>query len=161
MGDNWSLILLGASIIPLTLRFCRSNHSNLFCYFQVKKTLQVNFIWLCKCKYICMQVCIYVVTFLLPISHNLLEEYFNDEVFQLHQKDPDIVSQKISLFGAYGKLSSCWWERMRKFLAGAGLLIPYSSRNNPLIWSQHRPKLPNLISDELSVRLFVNLTILL
>ena len=59
--------------------------------------------WLCECKYICMKICIYVVMFVLPTSHNPLQRYFNDEAYQLHQKDPDIVSQKLSLFGAYGK----------------------------------------------------------
>ena len=50
MGDHWTLKTflttslttslmtvsihsLGASIIPPTLQFCHSNHSNLFCYF--------------------------------------------------------------------------------------------------------------------------------
>ena len=108
--------------------------------------------WLWKCKYICISVCIYVVMFILPRSHNLCQRYVNNEVFQLHQKDPDIVSQNIFLFGAYGKLGSCWWEKMRKFFASAGLLILYPSRENALIWSQCRPKLPNIIS---------NLTILL
>ena len=42
---------------------------------------------------------------------------------------------------------SYWWDRMRKFLASAGLLISYPSRENPLIWSQYRPKLQNIISD--------------
>ena len=29
--------------------------------------------------------------------------YINDEAMQLHQKAPDIVSQKMPLFGAYAK----------------------------------------------------------
>ena len=143
-----SIRSLVVSIFPPTLRFCCSNHSSLFCYFLSKNTFIVNFMWLWKCKYICMQVCIYVVMFVLPRSHNPCQRYFNNEALQLHQKDPDIVSQKISLFGAYGKLGTCWWERMRKFLASAGLLIPYPSKENPLIWSQYRPKLPNIISDD-------------
>ena len=55
------------------------------------------------CKYICMQVCIYVAVFVLPASHNLLQGYFNNEAFQLHLNDSNIGSQKIPLLGAYGK----------------------------------------------------------
>ena len=66
-------------------------------------TLSIIFMWLCECKYIWMQVWIYVVMFVLPRSHNPRQRYFNNEAFQLIQKDPDIVSQEISLFGAYGK----------------------------------------------------------
>ena len=44
-----------------------------------------------------------VVVFILPTSHNPVKVYFNDEAFQLHQIHHDIVSQKISLFWAYGK----------------------------------------------------------
>ena len=49
-----------------------------------------------------MQVCIYVVMFVLPTSHNPLYGYINDEAIQLHQKDPDIVSQTISQKGKFG-----------------------------------------------------------
>ena len=66
-------------------------------------TLSVIFMWLCECKYIWMQICIYVVMFVLPRSHNQCQRYFNNEAFQLIQKDPDVVSQETSLFGAYGK----------------------------------------------------------
>ena len=143
-----SIRSLVVSIFPPTLRFCCCNHSSLFCYFLSKNTFIVNFMWLWKCKYICMQVCIYVVMFVLPRSHNPCQIYFNNEAFQLQQKDPDIVSQKNSLFGAYDKLGSCSWQKMRKFLANAGLLILYPSSENPLIWSQCRPKLPNIISGD-------------
>ena len=71
--------------------------------FVVVTTLSIIFMWLCECKYIWMQVWIYVVMFVLPRSHNPRQRYFNNEAFQLIQKDPDIVSQEISLFGAYGK----------------------------------------------------------
>ena len=40
--------------------------------------------------------------FVLPTSHNSLYGYINDKTILLHQNVPDIVSQKISLFGAYG-----------------------------------------------------------
>ena len=44
----------------------------------------------------------YVVMFVLPTSHKPLEGYFNDETFYLHQKDPDIVSQKnLSFWGIW------------------------------------------------------------
>ena len=60
-------------------------------------TLSIIFMWLCECKYIWMQICIYVVMFVLPRYHNPQQRYFNNEAFQLIQKDPDIVSQEISL----------------------------------------------------------------
>ena len=66
-------------------------------------TLSIIFMWLCECKYIWMQICIYVVMFVLPRSHNPCQRCFNNEAFQLIQKDRDIVSQEISLFRAYGK----------------------------------------------------------
>ena len=72
-------------------------------FFFSEKTFQLIFMWLHKCKYICMQICNYVVMFVIPTSHNPLQGYFNGETLQLHQKVPDIVSQTISLFGAYGK----------------------------------------------------------
>ena len=50
-----------------------------------------------------IQVCIYVVMFVLPRSDNPRQRCFNNEAFQLIQKDPNIVSQEISLFGAYDK----------------------------------------------------------
>ena len=71
--------------------------------FVVVTTLSIIFMWVCEYKYIWMQVWIYVVMFVLPRSHNPRQRYFNNEAFQLIQKDPDIVSQEISLFGAYGK----------------------------------------------------------
>ena len=40
--------------------------------------------------------------FVLPTSYNSLYGYINDKTILLHQNVPDIVSQKISLFGAYG-----------------------------------------------------------
>ena len=59
--------------------------------------------WLCECNYIWMQVCINVLMFVLPRSHNPRQRYFNNQAFQLLQKVPDIISHNISLFGAYGK----------------------------------------------------------
>ena len=58
--------------------------------------------WLYNCKCICMQVCIYVVMFVLPTSQNPLYGYINGETIQLHQKDPDVVSQKISQKEKFG-----------------------------------------------------------
>ena len=66
-------------------------------------TLSNFFNWLCECKCIWMQVCIFVVMFVLTRAHNPCQRYFFNEAFQLIQKYPDIVSQEISLFGAYGK----------------------------------------------------------
>ena len=60
-------------------------------------TLSIIFMWLCECKYIWMQICIFVVMFVLPRSHKPRQRYFNNKAFQLIQKDPDIVSQEISL----------------------------------------------------------------
>ena len=39
--------------------------------------------WLCKCKYICMKGCIYVVIFVLPVSHNPLYCGTNPFVVQM------------------------------------------------------------------------------
>ena len=60
-------------------------------------TLSNIFMWLCECKYIWMQICIYVVMFVLPRSHNPRQRYFNNEALQLIQKDPDVVSQETFL----------------------------------------------------------------
>ena len=91
--------------------------------FLSKKTSQLKFMQLCKYKYIYMQVCIYVVMFVLPISHNLLQGYFNDEAYQLHQKDPDIVSQKNSLFGAYSKFGQSFPRIMQPYVSWSVLKI--------------------------------------
>ena len=60
-------------------------------------TFNLFFMGLGKCNYICMQVCIYVVMFILLTSHNLLYGYINDKAIQLHQKEP---------FWTYGKFGS-------------------------------------------------------
>ena len=49
-------------------------------------TINLFIMWLGKCNYICMQVCIDLVTFMLLTSHNLLYGYINDKIIQLHQK---------------------------------------------------------------------------
>ena len=88
-------------------------------------TLSIIFMWLCECKYIWMQVWIYVVMFVLPRSHNPRQRYFNNEAFQLIQKDPDIVSQEISLLehmvnfgGAFPKIMQPYFSQsvLRIFL---------------------------------------------
>ena len=61
---------------------------------------------LCGCTNVSTYVCRYVsmwVMFILPTLHNPLKGYFSDEAFQLHHKDLDTNSQKISLLWAYGK----------------------------------------------------------
>ena len=87
-------------------------------------TLSVIFMWLCECKYIWMQICIYVVMFVLPRSHNPRQRYFNNEAFQLIQKYPDIVSREISLLehmvnfcGAFPKIMQPYfsWSVLRIF----------------------------------------------
>ena len=99
------------SVHSFTGSFYHSTHSGILLQellsfilfiFLSKKTFQLTFMWLCKCKYICryvsMQVFIYIVMFVLPTSQNLLCAYFNGSILA-HTLDPDIVPQKKSLLG--------------------------------------------------------------
>ena len=82
-----------------------------------KKTFQLIFMWLWKCKYICVQVCIYVVMLVLPTPQNALCGYFNEEVFQLiHQRNLDIVPQKKFLFGKSLKFLNTIFKHQRRSL---------------------------------------------
>ena len=93
---RWKQPFLSVSL-SLLQNFCKiSVHVVLMLVFSLIK-LNLFFMWLGKCNYICMQVCMYVVTFILLTSHNLLYEYANDKTIQLHQEEP---------FWAYGKFGS-------------------------------------------------------
>ena len=72
--STYSVILLQQSLNFILLVFVS------------KKTFKLIFMRLCKCKYICVLVCIYVVMFVLPTSQNLLCGYFNDENSSLYTK---------------------------------------------------------------------------
>ena len=89
MGVHWTLknlfnnlfnSILDDSLHSFIGNFYHSSHFAIFSeqplkfilLFLSKKTFIVNFMWLWKFKYICMQVFIYVVMFSLPASHNLL-----------------------------------------------------------------------------------------
>ena len=138
-----SIHLLGASIILPILQFCRSNHSNFFLFFLSKNTCQVNFIWLCKCKYICMQVCIYVVMFLLPTFHNILMMKFSSytkRILILFLNKFLFLKHMVSLvllIGENKEIFGQYWT-------------PYSlpQQGKPSNLAQYRPKLQNLISDD-------------
>ena len=138
-----SIHLLGASIILPILRFCCSNHSNFFLFFLSKNTFQVNFMWLCKCKYICMQVCIYVNMFLLPTFHNILMMKFSSytkRILILFLNKFLFLKHMVSLvllIGENEEIFGQYWT-------------PYSlpQQGKPSNLAQYRPKLQNLISDD-------------
>ena len=86
-------------------------------------TLSIIFMWLCECKYIWMQIYIYVVMFVLPRSHNPRQRYFNNEAFQLIQKDPDVVSQEIFLLEHMVKLGRGCPKIMQPYFSWSVLSI--------------------------------------
>ena len=90
--------------------------------FVVVTTLSIIFMWVCEYKYIWMQVWIYVVMFVLPRSHNPRQRYFNNEAFQLIQKDPDIVSQEISLLEHMVNLDGVCLEIMQPYFSWSATL---------------------------------------
>ena len=66
----------------------------------------------------------YVVMFVLPTSHKPLEGCFDDDTFQLHQKDPDIVFQKKILFlGHMVNLGAVCPEVMQPYISWSTLRI--------------------------------------
>ena len=81
------------------------------------------FMWLGKCKYICMQVWIYVVIFVLPTSYNALHRYTNDVTIQLHEKDPDIVAQKVSLLGHMVNLGAVCLKIIPHYVSSSAVRI--------------------------------------
>ena len=95
------LILLGSTffisrLLAFLICILPSSHSN-------SEDHSYNFLKFHKSMTNMMRTCLVFASPVLLTSHNLLQGYFNDDSFQLHQKDPDIGSQKSSLFWAYGK----------------------------------------------------------
>ena len=71
-------------------------------FFKWKEISTYVFVRMKVYMYVGMCLCCYVCT---VKSHNPLYGYFNDELFYLHRKYSDIVSQKVSLFGEYGRFA--------------------------------------------------------
>ena len=82
-----------------------------------------SFMWLGKCKYICIQVCIYKVMFVLPTSCNALYRYTNDGTIQLHEKDPDIITQKVSLLGQMVNLGTVCLKFIQHYVSFSAVRI--------------------------------------
>ena len=69
-----------------------------------RKSLHCNFLKLHESITSMMRIFLLWESPVLLTSHSALQGYFNDEGFQLHQTDLDIVSQKILFLGPYGKI---------------------------------------------------------